>query len=460
MDATDLCFAGAAEQARLIRSREVSARELIDATLDRIAAIDPKINSYRVVLADEAKASADRIDASRQPNDARPLLGVPTAVKDNLDVAGQFTHLGTKATDLPASADDPLVRKLRESGAIIIGKTNCSDLMVWPFTETPEWGATRNPWHTDYSPGGSSGGAGAAIAAGLCGLAVGSDGLGSVRVPAGFCGVFGLKPQRGRIWHTHFDWHGMAVNGPLCRSVEDAALFIDAASDTPPPTSLQEALAIELEPQRIAVAWKSAAYYPLAARLGAEQRQAVVQVADALRNLGHKVEEREVGFPASMSNSYLFRYLAGVDDVLASIDRPDDVSARTRTMARMGRLLPKRLVVWAVDAEAAIARRVNRIFDDFDVVLTPGAVEAPLKIGALDGKGAIRTLYSSGRKIPNFAPWNAIGQPAVSVPAGFSAAGLPLSVQFAGRPNDEATLLRLSFQVEAHRPWSDRRPPL
>lgn len=460
MDTTELCFAGAAEQARLIRSGEVSARELLDATLDRIAAIDPKLNSYRVVLADEARADADRIDASLQPSDARPLLGVPIAVKDNLDVAGQFTNLGTKAIDQPASADDPLVHKLRESGAILIGKTNCSDLMVWPFTETSEWGATRNPWDTEYSPGGSSGGAGAAIAAGLCGLAVGSDGLGSVRVPAGFCGVFGLKPQRARIWHEQLDWRGMAVNGPLCRSVEDAALFLDVASDITPSTSFRAALASEPEPLRIAVAWKSAAHYPLTARLGAEQRQAVEQIADALRDLGHTVEEREVGFPASTSNSYLFRYLAGVDDCLASIDRPDDVSGRARSMARMGRLLPQRLVSWAVNAETTIAAKVNRIFEDFDVVLTPGALEAPLRIGELDGKGAIRTLYSSGRKIPNFAPWNTIGQPAVSVPAGLSATGLPLSVQFAGRPNDEATLLRLSSQVETHRPWSDQRPPL
>jgi amidase len=457
VDDVDLCYSGAAEQARLVRSGAVSARELVRATLDRIERVDPALNSYRVVLADQALAAAADADQDRAGGQGLPLAGVPVAVKDDQDVAGEVTTWGTGANRTPAEADSPLVAQLRAAGAVIVGKTTCSELVVWPFTETPRWGATRNPWDTDFSPGGSSGGSGAAVAAGLCGLALGSDGLGSIRVPAGFCGVVGLKPQHGRVWHDPLDWHGMAVNGPLGRRVVDAALFLDVAAVDRPSEGFVAALA-DRRPRRVAVAWKSAAYYPLAARVGEQQRLAVSHIADTLTALGHSVDECEVGFPLATSNSYLARYLSGVAECLATLEDPDAVSGRTRVMARLGRSIPASVVERAVAAQAGVAERVNRVFEAHDVVLTPGAVQAPLRVGELEGQGAIRSLYWSGRKIPHFAPWNAVGQPAVSVPAGFDERGLPVSVQLAGPPGSEAMLLALSTQLEEALEWAEHRP--
>ncbi len=464
MDAEDLCFAGAAEQARLIRSSQVSATELVRATLQRIERVNPKINAFTEVFAEDALAAAGDADSRVAAGENLSLLGVPIALKDNLDVAGHVTSFGTDGFTVPATTDSPLVTTLRAAGAVIVGKTTLSELATWPFTETAAWGASRNPWHLDFSPGGSSGGSGAAVAAGLCGLAVGSDGLGSIRVPSSFNGTFGVKPQRDRVWHSSRDWNRLSVNGPLCPSVADAALFLDVASlDSSTGTtygSFVAALAAPPEPRRIALAWKSAAYYPLAARLGSSQRRAVESTAEVLRSLGHTVSECEVGFPQALSTNYVLRYFAGVAQDVAAMEQPEKLSKPTAQMAALGRRVSPMVVRSMVEGEAKLAAKVNRIFDDFDVVLTPGAVEDPVKVGSLEGRDAVRTLYASGRKIPHFAPWNAIGQPAVSVPAGFSELGLPVSVQLAGPAHSEAMLLQLAAQLEAHQPWADHRPNL
>ena len=460
IDPTDLCYAGAAEQARLIRAGQVSACELIAATLDRIEAVNPVLNAYRVVLADQATTAAARHDERTADRQQLPLLGVPVAVKDSEDVAGEVTTFGTSANRRAATVDSPIVSALRAAGAIIIGKTTCSELMAWPFTETPAWGATRNPWNVDYSPGGSSGGAAAAAAAGLCGLALGSDGLGSIRAPAGFTGLFGLKPQRGRLWHSPVDWNRLVVNGPLCRTVADAALFLDATAGDLPVGGFSAAITGGFKPLRIAVAWKSLAKFPVTARLGDDQRRAVEETADLLTGLGHTVIQREIKFPLKTSTNVLVRYLAGVAEGEATLDAPDALSRRTRKIARYGRLISDRRLQGALAAEVSIARGINRIFDDVDVVLTPGAIQAPLRIGELEGKGAWRSFDASGRMIPHYGPWNVIGQPAASIPAGFDRTGLPLSIQLAGRPHDEATLLSLAAQIESARPWSSARPAL
>src|SRR4051812_36842285 len=232
MDATDLAFAGLARQADLIHAGEVSSRELTELYLRRIEALDPKINAFRVVLAELALAEAAQADARRRSGDDRPLLGVPIAIKDDIDMAGQVTARGSGAVDEPAAADAEIVRRLRSAGAVLIGRTNVPEMMIVPFTESPTFGVTRNPWDRQRTPGGSSGGSGAAVAAGLVGAALGSDGGGSIRIPAGCCGLFGLKPQRGRVSMAPRPraWHGLSVNGVLTRSVADTALFHDAAS--------------------------------------------------------------------------------------------------------------------------------------------------------------------------------------------------------------------------------------
>jgi amidase len=225
MDATELAFAGIARQAEMVASGEVSSRELIELYLRRIERYDGRLNAFRVVFAERALMEADQADARRRvgtPPAQRPLLGVPIAVKDDIDIAGEVTMLGTNAHgDTPAQVDAEVVRRLREAGAIPIGKTNVPELCIWPFTETPTFGATRNPWDLQRAPGGSSGGSAAAVAAGLIGAALGSDGAGSIRIPSAWCGLFGLKPQRGRVsMAPHAEaWHGMSVNGILARSV-------------------------------------------------------------------------------------------------------------------------------------------------------------------------------------------------------------------------------------------------
>lgn len=237
----------------------------------------------------------------------------------------------------------------------------------------------------------------------------------------------------------------------------DAALFLDVAA-TDRQVSYQQAAGTAPQPLRIALAWKSAAYWPVAARLGADQRATVETTAEVLRGLGHSVEEHEVGFPQSMSTNYIVRYLAGVAEQYPSLSGPDAVAACTRQMASLGRRVPAKVLRKAIAGEAKLAAKVNRIFENYDLVLTPGAVEEPLKVGTLNNKNAIRTLYSSGRKIPHFAPWNCIGQPAVSIPTGFSKLDLPVSVQLAGPPNSEATLLAVATQLEAAQPWAHKTP--
>src|SRR3954462_4893294 len=271
MDATDLAYAGAAQQARLIASGEVSAHEVVEGALRRIERLDPQLNAFRAVLAERALAEAHAADARRSEGEERPLLGVPVAIKDDTDVAGGPTARGAAASDLtPRDRDAEVVRRLRAAGAIVVGKTNVPELMMWPFSESQSFGAARNPWALDRTPGGSSGGSGAAVAAGLCGVALGSDGAGSIRIPGAFCGLFGVKPGRARIPQGQGDreaWHGLSELGPLARTVADAALFLDATADGAPAGGYAAAAA--REPGRLRVGLSTRLPPGATGRLGA-----------------------------------------------------------------------------------------------------------------------------------------------------------------------------------------------
>ena len=465
MDATDLAYAGAAEQARLIASREVTARQVVQATLDRIAAYDPQLRAYRVVFAAQALADADaadaRVAAAASPAELPPMLGVPVAIKDDTDVAGEITAWGSHAHGGPREHDSDVVARLRDAGAVLVGKTNVPELTVWPFTETLAYGATHNPWNQDYTPGGSSGGSGAATAAGMCGVAHGSDGAGSIRIPAAFNGLFGLKTQRGTIslGPDHLDaWQGLSVYGPLARRVADAALFMDATAQVAPATSYAAAAATPPRPLRIAIS--TGVPKGAIARVGADQLGAVQDIAALLRELGHTVVEEEIDWPLAAFNTLLVRYLRGVHDDATAIDHPERLERRTKGMSRMGGLIPESQVVKARAAEPAIAAQINAIYDRHDVVLTPGPTGPPFRIGELHGRGALWTLNAVAARVPFYGIFNLTGQPAASIPAGFDAAGLPLSVQLVARPDDEATLLSVGAQLEGLRRWADRRPPL
>jgi amidase len=458
MDATDLAFAGAAQQARLIAAGEVSSRELVQTYLGRIERLDPQLNAWRIVFAERALAEADQADARRGAGNERPLLGVPIAIKDDIDVGGEVTAWGTAAHGGPAPQDAELVRRLRSAGAIVLGKTNVPEMTQWPFTETITFGATRNPWDLERTPGGSSGGTAAAVASGMVGIGVGSDGLGSIRIPSAWCGLFGIKPQRDRVpIGPHEDaWQGLSVNGPIARSVADAALFLDAATDA---GGFAQAAARAPGTLRIAVSSKLAPGQ--FARLSPDVRAAVERTSELLRSLGHEVTERDPDLPGSLMTNLLTRYFRGIhDDVTQAMPHPQRLEPRTRAMARLGGLLPAGFVARQRAAEAGIAARINEIFDHVDVLLQPGPVGPPFKIGQFHGRGAVWTLNGVAPRVPFQGLWNGTGQPACAVPAGLDRNGLPVGVQLVGRPGDEATLLSLSAQIEAERPWADRRPPV
>ncbi|MGH2981727.1 MAG: amidase family protein, partial [Solirubrobacterales bacterium] len=244
----DPAFVSAVQLAGMVRGGEASPTELVQAALDRIERLEPQLNCFRIVLAERALAEAGQAEARLRGGDNRALLGVPVAIKDGHDLAGEATRHGTDSFPEPAPTDTEMVRRLRGAGAIVIGKTNLPELAIFGFTESATWGATRNPWDPQRGTGGSSGGSAAAVAAGLVPLASGSDGAGSIRIPAASCGVFGLKPTRGRISMEPDalvpegdHWNGMSVNGCLSRTVLDTAIYLDLTSGgssepgSPPP---------------------------------------------------------------------------------------------------------------------------------------------------------------------------------------------------------------------------------
>jgi amidase len=445
----------------MLADGEISAPELLEIYLERIARLDSQLRCYRVVLTDKARdeayAAQDRLDAGER----LPLLGVPIAIKDDVDVAGEVTTYGSGGHPPAVTIDAAVVRRLRAAGAVIIGKTAVPELMMFPFTESLTFGATRNPWNPKRTPGGSSGGSAAAVAAGLAALALGSDGGGSIRIPSSWCRLFGLKPQRDRVSLAPHDgaWYGLSVNGPIARSVLDAALFLDATTTLPGPDGEFVAAATR-DPGKLRIAL-STKIPMLPVRVGAEELAAVAAAGALLRKLGHDVVVRDPEYPLpSIYANFLPRYLRGISDDADAQAHPERLESRTRTMARLGSFFSDRRMEVVRAAEARVSSRIGSIFDDVDVLVTPGTANGPSRIGAYQRRGAVPTLLLVAQQVPYFPVWNLTGQPAAVVPWDFDGDGLPISVQLVGRPFDEATLLSLSAQIEAARPWADRRPPV
>ncbi|MFJ6050770.1 amidase [Streptomyces sp. NPDC092307] len=458
----ELMFQGVARQAELVRTGKTTSRALVEAALRRIARTDAVLGAFRVVLAEQALAEADARDGAESTG---PLHGVPVAVKDELDVAGQVTTFGGSANRTPVAADSEAVRRLRAAGAVVIGKTTMPEFGQWPFTESAAHGHTRNPWDTTRTPGGSSGGSAAAVAAGTVGAALGGDGGGSIRIPAACCGLFGLKPQRGRVStapNAHL-WYALGTVGPLTRSVGDAALLYDVLAGTTPtdrwsasPATTGWVRALETPPGRLRIGYSVKPAVP-GVRPHPEHVGAVLESVRALRELGHDVREVDPRYPDATA-PFAAQFCGGVRAEADAVERPDLLERRTRRTLAVARLVPESAVERGIRAGERLAERADRMFTTMDVLLTPVVAERPRPVGALDGAGLLTALARSRPMVAYTALWNVTGHPAASVPAGLGEDGLPLAVQLVGRRDDEVTLLRVAAQLEEVRPWAQRRP--
>ncbi|MGP4007530.1 amidase [Streptomyces sp. 4N124] len=458
--------AGLADSARALADGEVTSRAMVTEALARIEASQGSLNAFRIVRAEAALAEADAADKELASGVRRPLLGVPVAVKDDMDVAGEPTAFGCPGEFPPVAEDGEAVRRLRAAGAVIVGKTNTCELGQWPFTEGPSFGATRNPWHPEHTPGGSSGGSAAAVAAGLVPAALGSDGAGSVRIPASWTHLIGIKPQRGRIstWPRGESFQGITVNGTLARTVADAALLLDAASGNhtqdphrPPALNMSEAVGRDPGRLRIALSLKPP-FTALPARLLPEVRARVVELAEKLGRLGHTVEEADPPY-GQIGLTFVPRATVGLAERVRDVPFPDLLDRRTRDAARLGRLLGGPPLRAARRAEAVLHRRIGAFFESYDVILAPTTAAPPPRIGSMLNLGGLATDRAMIAACPYAWPWNVLGWPGVNVPAGFAPGGLPVGAQLLGPANSEPLLVSLAAQLEADLRWHELWPP-
>jgi amidase len=453
---------GVAELVRRTTSGEATALEVTEACLARIEQRDPQLNAFSVVLAAEARAEASERDRALAAGEATgPLHGVPVAIKEELDVAGCVTTFGGRSNSTPVAEDGEVVRRLRAAGAVIIGKTRMPEFGQWPFTESEDGGITRNPWDPAYTPGGSSGGTAVAVAAGMVPIGIGGDGGGSIRIPSACCGLFGLKPERGRVTTSPLAhlWWGLGTVGPLARSVLDSAIVYDVlrgSRDTDlfraaePATSFTEAA--RTEPGQLRVGWSTRSAIK-GIRPHPSHVRAVHETAQLLTDLGHDVREVDPRYPDT-TLAFIPQFFAGVRTEADEVEHYDRLERRTRETYRLGSWVRPGVVQRALRAGEKVDARADRIFADLDVLLTPTIAHRPRKVGALSRGGSLTAALRSQPMIAHCALWNVTGHPAAAVPAGIGEDGLPLSVQLVGRHSAETTLLSLSAQIEAARPWT------
>ncbi len=472
--AADLMFRPVTELAGLVRSGELSARELVDASLERIEALQPAVNAFVDVDHDGARAAADAIG----PGDERPFAGVPIAMKNNRAVRGMRLTLGAALTgDLVARHDHNVTRRLRAAGFVIVGTTCLPEWGIMAVTETRRFGPTRNPWDLDRTPGGSSGGSAAAVAAGMVPIATANDGGGSTRIPAACCGLVGLKPARGRISSAPDAGESFLVaDGVLTRTIAETARVLDLlagpepgdASWAPPPAEPFAASAAR-DPGRLRIAVTTAMPL-LQADLDPVCARAAHDAAELLAALGHEVVEAD---PPWHEPGLLERFTALFGPSVCS--QIAAVALRTGREPAEDDMEPLSWALWQTckgigSIEAALtahglqafARRILVWAQPYDAILTPALAQAPVAIGELDpcGPDPLGTFRRSGHFTPYTAISNVTGAPAISVPLYARDDGLPLGVQLIGRPAQEGALLALAAQLERALPWSDRRAPL
>jgi amidase len=464
---SELAFSTALELAAKVRAREISSLELVDLYLERIERLDPQLNAYVTVDADGARAAARA--AADVPAEA-PFHGVPLPVKDLHETAGLRTTYSTKAfADYVPDFDQAPVRRLRAAGFVVLGKTNTPELGTIAQTESELNGACRNPWNADLTPGGSSGGAAAAVAAGLAPAAHGSDGGGSIRIPASCCGLVGIKPSRGRVSPAPYGSGslGLGISGPIARTVRDAAALLDAMAGPEPgdtfaaPTPERPFLAeTERPPGRLRVAVTTEP--PLQVALDPECVEASRAAATLLEELGHDVREAT---PPWRSDELMVHFIRvwQVGPAVAGIEDLSLLEPINRALAEDARATSSPEHALAIMQLQAMTRRIVSFWKDVDVVVTPTLALQPVPIGWTyeETDGDPRLAFARQLLFTPFtALVNVTGQPALSVPLHWTAEGLPVGVQLIGAPFAEATLIRLAAQLEQAVRWADRRPPV
>ncbi|CUU55218.1 amidase [Parafrankia irregularis] len=457
---------GLRELAAQLAAGTMSSQELVAASLERIQATASTLNSFRVLRADEALREAAQADRRLDAGERLPLLGVPIAIKDDTDIAGLPTAFGAAGDFPPATEDCEMVHRLRASGAIIVGKTNTPEFGQWPFTEGAAFGSTRNPWNLDYSPGGSSGGAAAAVAAGLVPAAIGSDGAGSVRIPAAWTHLVGIKPQRGRISSAPVteQFNGLTTFGPLTRTVADGALLLDLLAGSLPvdrdrtaPPMESFVRSAERPPPRLRIGLSlRIPYSGMPATLDPAVRSAVERLAEVLARLGHEVVPLDPPY-GLLGLLFLPRSMDGIRDWSCRVPDPGLLDPRTLTNARNGRALRPLLGLTRV-VEAPARAYIGRVFRQVDVLLAPTTAVPPPRVGELNRPTSWETDQAIVAAAPYTWPWNVLGWPAINVPAGLTAAGLPVGAQLMGPAGGEGPLISLAAELEDVERWYTRRP--
>ncbi|WP_405877916.1 amidase family protein [Streptomyces sp. NBC_01136] len=437
----------AAEIAAAVREKRATPHEVVVEHLARIERLDARVGAFRVLRAQAALAEADEL-ADRADLAELPLAGVPVAVKDNLPVRGASNRNGSSATpDTPADHDHVTVARLRAAGAVVVGLTNVPELCVFGTTEGVH-GTARNPWDTSRTAGGSSGGSAAAVAAGMVPIALGNDGMGSLRIPAANCGLIGLKPGHGTIpaGIGHGDWFGMSENGPLATTVEDARLMFAVLADTEAIRPSGNAV------RRVAVSVRS----PLVGvTVGRPYAAAARTAAELLAGAGHQVRPADPPYPLWLGTASLAHWTAGTAVDAEDLD-PRRLARRTRVHAAVGR----RFVAGVRTGERReqLRRRLEPFFAEHDVLLTPALARRGPAAGPWHERGWLRNVLANTNYSPLTPPWNLTGWPAMAVPFGTLPSGAPCAVQLVGRPGSELELLELAGQLEELRPWRRTAP--
>jgi amidase len=459
-------------QAELVRRAEITAEELVAAAIARIERLNPQLNAVVTPLFEQGLA------ATRALPKEGPFAGVPFLVKDLIATCAGVRHTEGSAflRDHVAERDSELVARFRRAGLVILGKTNTAEFGNASTTEPRLFGPTRNPWDRDRTPGGSSGGSAAAVAAGMVPMAHGNDGGGSLRIPASCCGLFALKPTRGRnpLGPEYGDlYSGLVAEHVLTRSVRDSAAALDATAGpdagdphVAPPSARPFSEEVGADPGRLQIAFSVAA--PNGAAVAAECADAVLETARLCAELGHEVSEAAPTADARALEDAWFELWADGNAWLADRwgrhvgrqPRAEDFEPLTWELQQLGRRRSAAEHLRSVEQLQAGARSIGAFFESYDLWLTPTLAQPPVPIGALDppAEDPLGWVGLDAGFAPFTATANATGQPAMSLPLHWSADGLPIGSHFTGRFGHEATLLRLAAQLEEARPWRDRRP--